>query len=36
MVRIINIDERDTVLSSALDALGGERFALQSEMVRQL
>lgn len=35
-VRIINIDERDTVLTSALDSLGGERFALQSEMVRLL
>jgi hypothetical protein len=35
-VRIINVDERDTVVSSSLEGLGFERFALQREMVRLL
>ena len=35
-VRVINVDERDTVVSSSLEGLGFERFALQSEMVRLL
>ncbi len=36
VVRIINIDERDTMLIAALEHLGVKRFAVQSEMVRLL